>query len=76
MQSGYHIHHLDQRVAPFSIPHDMSVPGPILFVHGGVALLGTTRKGEICLWSSSDGEKLQTMKQSSMFRSQGAAVSR
>ncbi|KAK7680742.1 hypothetical protein QCA50_016050 [Cerrena zonata] len=64
MQSGYDIHHLESRVPLVSIPHELNVPGPILFVHGGLSLLGTTKEGEICLWGSVDGEKLQTLKQS------------
>lgn len=69
MQNGYDIHHLDKRVSPFSIPHNLNAPGLILFVHGDVTLLGTTRRGEICLWGGSDGEKLQSMRHSSMFSS-------
>ena len=67
LQSGYNIHDLQAQDPLVSIVHDLSIPGPVLFVHGGVTLLGTTRKGEICLWGSADGERLQVMKQSSTF---------
>ena len=67
MQTGYDIHHLQAELARVSITHDLNIPGPILFVHGGVTLLGTTRKGEVCLWGSADGERLQVMKHSGTF---------
>ena len=67
MPNGYDIRHLQAQFPLFSITHGLSIPGPILFVHGGVTLLGTTRKGEICLWGSADGERLQVMKQSCTF---------
>ena len=63
MQRGYDIHQLETRVHLMSIKHNLNAPGPVLFLHNGSALLGASRKGEVCLWASSNGEKLQDMKQ-------------
>lgn len=68
MQSGYDTHRIDTRVPLVLIPHDLNAPGPIAFVHNGQSLLGPSRRGEICLWNSADGEKLQTIKQSGKWR--------
>lgn len=63
MQRGYDVHHLETHVPLVSIPHELHAPGPVIFLHGGLALLGASRRGEVSLWGSSDGEKLQDMKQ-------------
>ena len=63
MQRGYDIHHLETHVPLVSIPHDLHEPGPVTFLHTGLALLGASSRGEVSLWNSADGEKLQDMKQ-------------
>ena len=59
MQDGYAIHHIETRVHLVLVAHNLKAPGPVTFLHGGLALLGASSKGEVCLWGSGDGEKLQ-----------------
>ena len=65
MQDGYDIHHLETRVPLVILRHQIKAPGPVIFLHGGLALLGASSDGEVCLWGSDEGEKLQVMKQNS-----------
>ncbi|KAK7678517.1 hypothetical protein QCA50_018578 [Cerrena zonata] len=74
MQRGYDVHHLETHVPLVSIPHELHAPGPVIFLHGGLALLGASRRGEVSLWGSSDGEKLQDMKQNSSDNWQSLAA--
>ena len=61
MQDGYDTHNVETRVPLVYIPHTIKAPGPVTFLHGGLALLGVSSKGEVSLWSE-DGEMLQTMR--------------
>ncbi|KAI0071470.1 hypothetical protein K474DRAFT_1712428 [Panus rudis PR-1116 ss-1] len=45
--------------------HDGNLPKAVDFVHNGEALSGAYRKGQVRLWNSSDGTKLQTLTHSS-----------
>ena len=63
MQDGYDIHHIETRVTLASIGHGMRAHGPVTFLHGGLALLGASSKGEVSLWGSEGGEMLQNMRQ-------------
>ena len=63
MQDGYDIHHVETRVPLEFIPHGVKGPGPVTFLHGGLALLGASSNGEVSLWGSEDGERLQSMRQ-------------
>ncbi|KAI0071298.1 WD40 repeat-like protein [Panus rudis PR-1116 ss-1] len=65
MKRSFDLHSLTNRTPTISLSHDGNLPKAVEFVHNGEALSGAYRKGQVRLWNSSDGTKLQTLTHSS-----------
>ncbi|KAI0069390.1 hypothetical protein K474DRAFT_1680977, partial [Panus rudis PR-1116 ss-1] len=74
MKNRFDIHSIKNEFPSFSLGHDGGSDNPITFAHDGEALIGSYKKGQVRLWISINGTRLQTLSHSDDKRLVGIAA--